>query len=299
MSLKFFLLAAGYFLFFMSSVVAMVWWQRRQRKMRLPFGESLRLLRSPGETQLKHTLKFDEDFGLWLMLAAGVPALIFGLMLSALNLIPGALKVAWLGVSVVVFIAAFIAAARLFAAKTKENSNRYLGYFGERIVAEHLEPLKGQGWRVLHDVPFQNNGSSFNIDHIAIGPQGVFAIETKTRRKGNARPGFDDHKVFFDGRDLEWPWGNDNHGLEQAERNAIELAKVIKAETGERFHVAPILTLPGWYVEPRPSRETRLCRVTNPKGLPKFITSGGVLLSDQQINGIATRLESRCRDVEY
>jgi len=299
MSLNTVLIVAGYFLFFLGSVMAMVWWQRRQRKTRLPFGDGMKLLRSAGETQLKHTLKFDEDFAMWLMIAAGIPAFVFGLMIAALAYVPDVVKVGWLGVSVLVFIVAFIAAARWFTAKTSENSNRYLGYFGERIVAENLESLKGHGWRVLHDVPFQNNGTSFNIDHIAIGPQGIFAIETKTRRKGNARPGFDDHKVFFDGRDLEWPWGNDNHGLEQAERNAIELAKAIKAETGDRFHVAPILTLPGWFVEPRPSRETRLCRVTNPKGLSRFLTSGSSVLSDQQINGIAGKLEARCRDVEY
>ena len=293
------LFALGYFAFFGACIVAMTWWHRRQRKMRLPFGDEMKLLRAPGETQLKLTLKFDEDFGLWLAIAAGVPAAVFAAMLSVIGKLPGVLQIGWLALSILAFIAAFIIGARWFTAKTKENSNRYLGYFGERIVAEHLEPLKLQGWRIFHDVPCVNNGTKFNIDHIAVGSAGVFVIETKTRRKGSARPGFDDHKVYFDGRSLVWPWGEDNHGLEQAERNAGWLAETIKTETGERVFVTPFLALPGWFVEPKPSRDSRMCRVTNPKGLPKFLASGSPLLSPKQIDAIAAKLEARCRDVKY
>lgn len=299
MTWKHVLFFVGYILFFAASVAAMLWWHKRQRKARLPFGDELRLVRAPGETQLKMTLKFDEDLILWLMIGAGVPVGIFGVMLAVVGLLPSLLQLAWLVASVLAFLGAFIAAARWLSKKTQENSNRYLGYFGERIVAEHLEPLKLLGWRIFHDVPCQNNGSNFNIDHIAVGPQGVYAVETKTRRKGGARPGYDDHKVFFDGSRLVWPWGEDNHGLEQAERSALWLAENLKAETGERVFVTPILTLPGWWVENKPARESRLCRVTNPKGLPKFLTSGSPILDPKQINDIAAKLDARCRDVEY
>lgn len=293
------LIAVGYFLFFFACSLAMIWWQRRVQKTRLPFGDDLKLLRTPGETQLKFTIKFQEDLFLWLGVSAGLPALVFSGMLSLTGKLPAATQIVWFVLSVVAFIATFIASARWLAAKSKENANRYLGYFGERIVAEHLEPLKPLGWRIFHDVPGQNNGTKFNVDHVAVGPQGVFAIETKTRRKGSARPGFDDHKVYFDGRSLVWPWGEDNHGLEQAERTSVWLANTLKDELGERVHVQPILTLPGWWVEMKPSRDSRMCRVTNPKGLTKFLPSGSAILSAQQINNIAVKLESRCRDVEY
>jgi len=202
-------------------------------------------------------------------------------------------------VTVMVFIALFIVSARWVSRKMKEQFNRYLGYFGERIVAECMEPLKARGWRIFHDVPGVANGTKFNLDHVAVGPQGVFVVETKTRRKGGARPGFDDHKVYFDGRALIWPWGEDNHGLEQAERNAVWLTNWIKAEAGERVHVTPVLTLPGWWVEQKPSRETRLAKVTNPKGLAKFLPSGMPALSEASIAAIAAKLEAQCRDVEY
>jgi hypothetical protein len=293
------LFAGGYFLFFLLCAIALVWWQRRQRNTRKPFGDDIRLLRTAGESQLKVISKFEEDFALWVALAAGVPALIVGAMLPLTLKMPRTLQWTWLGLTVVVFIGSFLVAVRWFAKKTEGMSNRYLGYFGERIVAEHLEPLKLLGWRIFHDVPCVNNGTKFNIDHIAVGPTGTFVIETKTRRKGSARPGFDDHKVYFDGRDLVWPWGEDNHGLEQAEQNAVWLANTLKTELGERVHVTPYLTLPGWWVESKPSRESRLCRVLNSKGLAKFLANGTTIQGQKQIDAIAAKLEARCRDVEY
>jgi hypothetical protein len=51
------------------------------------------------------------------------------------------------------------------------------GAEGEEVVGDVLEGLAGEGWRVIHDVSFGRG----NIDHIAVGPGGVFTIETKSR----------------------------------------------------------------------------------------------------------------------
>jgi hypothetical protein len=55
-----------------------------------------------------------------------------------------------------------------------------LGADGERRVARRLRRLQRRGWVVLHDV---DRGRG-NVDHIAIGPGGVFTIETKLTRAG-------------------------------------------------------------------------------------------------------------------
>lgn len=39
-----------------------------------------------------------------------------------------------------------------------------------------LEEMHGDGWYVLHDISF----GAGNIDHVAIGPGGLFTIETKS-----------------------------------------------------------------------------------------------------------------------
>jgi hypothetical protein len=50
------------------------------------------------------------------------------------------------------------------------------GARGEVAVAKHLEGLPS-GWWVLHDIPVGRQGA--NIDHVVIGPTGVFTLNTK------------------------------------------------------------------------------------------------------------------------
>jgi hypothetical protein len=50
------------------------------------------------------------------------------------------------------------------------------GATGEETVGALLDGLQGLGWRVLHDLSFGNG----NVDHLLIGPGGVFTVETKS-----------------------------------------------------------------------------------------------------------------------
>jgi Major Facilitator Superfamily/Nuclease-related domain len=54
------------------------------------------------------------------------------------------------------------------------------GAAGERRTARFLDPLERQGWAVLHDLAVPH--SQANIDHLAIGPGGVFVIDSKQYR---------------------------------------------------------------------------------------------------------------------
>jgi hypothetical protein len=54
------------------------------------------------------------------------------------------------------------------------------GAVGERRTARLLGPLERQGWVVLHDLAVP--GSRANLDHLAIGPGGVFVIDSKLYR---------------------------------------------------------------------------------------------------------------------
>jgi hypothetical protein len=51
---------------------------------------------------------------------------------------------------------------------------------GERRTARLLGPLEQLGWVVLHDLAVP--GSRANIDHLAIGPGGIFVIDSKQYR---------------------------------------------------------------------------------------------------------------------
>jgi nuclease-like protein len=54
------------------------------------------------------------------------------------------------------------------------------GAAGERRTARLLAPLQRHGWAILHDLAAP--GSRANIDHLVIGPGGVFVIDSKHYR---------------------------------------------------------------------------------------------------------------------
>src|SRR5438876_69039 len=68
---------------------------------------------------------------------------------------------------------AAVGVGRLF--RRFRNLNR--GERGEMKVAEVLDELRSLGYRPFHDLL----GTGYNIDHVIVGPAGVFVIETKFR----------------------------------------------------------------------------------------------------------------------
>ncbi|MGA5413306.1 nuclease-related domain-containing protein [Streptomyces pseudogriseolus] len=66
------------------------------------------------------------------------------------------------------------------------------GLAGERRVGAELNRLERHGWRVLHSIPLANQ---VDIDHLLIGPGGVFSINTKHHHKRAVWVGDDSVKV--------------------------------------------------------------------------------------------------------
>lgn len=69
------------------------------------------------------------------------------------------------------------------------------GNHGERVVAELLDVLEGAGWRVLHDR--YKPGSTANLDHVVVGPPGVFVIDAKNWKPAPLR--FDERGMSLRG----------------------------------------------------------------------------------------------------
>ncbi|CAO5237685.1 nuclease-related domain-containing protein [Frankia sp. AgKG'84/4] len=69
------------------------------------------------------------------------------------------------------------------------------GLAGEQLVAAELEPLTAGGWRVLHSIPLPRN---VDIDHLLVGPGGVFTVNTKYHRGSRIWVG--DEAVSVSGR---------------------------------------------------------------------------------------------------
>jgi hypothetical protein len=99
------------------------------------------------------------------------------------------------------------------------------GAAGERRTARLLGPLERQGWVVLHDLAVP--GSQANIDHLVIGPGGVFAIDSKRYR---GRLQLDDVGKLWHGR--------------------YPLAPAVRATSWEADQAAVVLPDPGMAVMP-------------------------------------------------
>ena len=171
----------------------------------------------------------------------------------------------------------------------RARANYRLGFEGERFVSEELSRLMVLGFEIYHDVPFDG----FNIDHVLVGPHGVFVVETKTRRKPVNESGDKKFRVQFDGKFLQWPWGADSYGIEQAKNNAKTLATWLSSATGENLWATPILTLPGWLVERKAPSDA--IHVLNPKEIYQVCASQPEKLTEPQIRRICHQLDQKCR----
>jgi hypothetical protein len=292
-------LLLGYFAFFLVTAFGVALWLKSRRRPKSPFKANTRLLRSPGESLREEIQKMDDALPEQLLLAMVLP--LVAAVAVTLPLLK--FKVLTTNTFVPVFfavlgIATFISAWRLIK-KALKRSDYNLGYFGERVVAEALEPLRAEGWRIFHDVPAQVGKMKFNVDHVAIGPSGIFGIETKSRRKGHARPGRKDYEVFYDGKMLSWPWTDEMpaHGVQNALDRAKWLEDWLVTATGETIRVNPVLTFPEWYVK-ETGVDPRL-RVVATSWLPSVLKARTGVLTAKQIDLLARQVDQRCRNVEY
>ena len=244
-------------------------------------------LRLPGESTRKAADAYFDKAIEWLLLLAGASALAG----FAVAMAPEANRpVTAITFGVFVLIVALVSGPRLMKS-LRAYWNYQLGFKGERVVAEELNQLLSQGWRVFHDVPFDG----YNVDHVAVGPVGVFAVETKTRRKWKDRATVHAaHIVVWDGKQFTWPSGTKNEfGLDQAVRNAKTVGDFLSKATGESVSCQPVLTLPGWFIEPA-GRGNVI--VASPKGLHKVLPKcGPITLTAAQVQRVAFQLEQKCR----
>lgn len=261
--------------------LGVILWRDRRTGTRRPVKD--RLLRSPGESLRTEVAKLDEK-GTLILVGMILFATVAGYTLPFPPRLP---------IIVTVFLVNLAAAFWVMSVGVKR-SNYDLGLSGEKAVAEELNRLMSHGCFVFHDFPAD---PAWNIDHIVVAPSGLFAVETKTRRKRKSPPQTKEHQVIFDGQSLHFPNGRDFRCVFQTESNARWLSQYLSKALGASFAVTPILTLPGWWID---RKGKGAVNVLAPKEIRKLILSGGrPALSAQEIKRIVDHLDQRCRDVEF
>jgi hypothetical protein len=121
--------------------------------------------------------------------------------------------------------------ARLVGAKTDERAWR-IGAQGEQAVAEQLARLGAQ-WRFLHAVRVGDQGS--DIDHVVIGPTGVFTVNAKNHPHASVWIGGDTFMV--NGQRLPY--------IRNSRHEARRAARLLTAQTGFPVVVTGVIAVMG------------------------------------------------------
>jgi hypothetical protein len=278
----------GAFLF-VPLIVSVVSIQQRKKSRRSPL--TSQLLRGPGES-LRAQLETESDkldnFFLAMMVVALIALGLFVALISSGN---GKVYVWQLWSLAICYILMMTFLSLRLYRLIRHRQDLYLGLDCEQAVGQELNQLMFDGCRVYHD--FQADG--FNIDHIVIGSNGVFAVETKGRSKPDRGRGQEDVRVVYDGQSLKFPTWKETKPLEQAKRQAVWLSSWLSKATGDRITVKPALALPGWYVD-RQAKDLIVYSGKNPRFFATIKTE--TPLSGAMIERAAFQIEQKCRDVE-
>lgn len=257
--------------------------------------QSDKLLRPPGYS-ITRKLDACEDGILKTLMVGSAVGMSGGLLAYVVGTVFGSgnRSFGWLMFGVSLVPAGFTCVIALRAFRQVQGlRNLRLGLSGEQAVAEALHEAADAGYRIFHDL---DTGRIGNLDHIAIGPRGVFLIETKARRRHGSRNGKPAHEVTYDGKGLEFPSHYDTKTIPQAARNAEWLAQRLTKVTALPVTVQPVVALPGWYVQTKGNFPVK---VMNAAYLAKYLRSQGVVLDDKQVQRIIAWLDDQCRDVEF
>ncbi|HUX81919.1 MAG TPA: nuclease-related domain-containing protein, partial [Halothiobacillus sp.] len=162
---------------------------------------------------------------------------------------------------------------------------------GERVVGQFLEGLRETGYRVLHDIV----GDNFNIDHLLIGPKGIFTIETKTMSKparGKPEIDYDGTQILVNG------FKPDRDPVVQAKAQAHWIKELVKELTGKSITVRPAVVYPGWFINQTQKTGRPDVWVLNPKALATFIDNSDGVMSDEDVRSFHAHLSRYVRNTE-
>jgi hypothetical protein len=158
-----------------------------------------------------------------------------------------------------VALGVILAADRLYSAQ----ADRWLrGAEGERAVGEVLTQLEGDGWRALHGISLGRG----DVDHVLVGPGGIFTIETKSH------PG----RIPIDRIDPKW--------LKQAYAEK----KLLERITG--LEVQPLLVFSRAYLVGNVPAQCRGVTVLPARMLPHYFSRRRPVLEAAQSDSVYQRL---------
>jgi Nuclease-related domain len=230
-----------------------------------------------GSAQAEYQRRRQVEYAAWartrpLRIAATVLAGVGGLLVAAVTGLP---LPAALAVTLVTTGATWW---RLRFQPSPEAQAWRRGADGERYLARLLDPLAKQGWGVEHDLPVR--GAKANLNHVVIGPPGIFAIDVRHYR-GRLRLSHDG--LLWHGRTFLLPT------LSATRSKADRLQDRIGAPD---IAVVPIVAVLGGMV-PGGLVTSMGVTVVSARRLPSLLRSLPPTLTPQRAREVATQINRR------
>lgn len=161
--------------------------------------------------------------------------------------------------------------ARVLGVHTDERAYR-VGAKGESLVAAQLERL-GPTWRVIHSVPLSETGT--DLDHLVIGPGGVFCLNTKNH------PGA---KVWVAG-DTFMVNGQRKHYVRASRSEGRTVTRLLTAACGFEVVARPVIVLVNSQV-PEVKEQPQGLRVCSRRRVADWLGSQPATLSPDEVEAI-------------
>ncbi len=202
-------------------------------------------LRSPGESTLNRIDRATSEFLTYGIAVAVVPLILLLTYLAYVSFArapQGWLEFAYLVCLTMGFLLYGVNKLRRLRLKTKRLRKIYAGL---QSVALEINHLLASGHHVYHDFP----SGRFYIDHIIVGPTGVFTVQSRIPSGFLRAPALQDRRVSVVGNELITAKMADTRTIPNTVFHASWLANWLLTDTGDAVNVQPLLTLPGWAVE--------------------------------------------------
>lgn len=197
-----------------------------------------------------------------------------------------------------------LVAMRIARRLRTEIQNHYLGMLAERYVGQQLERSRYLGFSVFHDITDVSDGRTFNIDHIAIGEQGIFVVETKGKSKplkGRTEVEFNGERLSFsDGTFTDNPIRQTEANMKYVRELLFRLLKEQRNPTCEfrnatQVPITGMIVYPGWYVK-RDGFPKKNLVVTNDKPMLRYMGRCKKVLSKQEAKELGDLLGNYLRN---
>lgn len=277
--------------FFIGPGLALAFLQFRKRRSRARSRSPLttQLLRSPGHTLREQVDEALLDVSFDLLTLATMPLAFLAIYLLQERSSPRLGHGVWIYTVGTVLLLGWLI-FKLWRRSERLDTLR-AGYDAELATGQLLDQLMRQGAVVFHDVP----GDKFNVDHVVVSAQGLFAVETKGYTKRNTHHGREAATVVFDGERLRFPHWTTAEPVEQAQRQAKWLGRWVGSAVGEPVEAVPVIALPGWFVQRTGRGAVRVFSGGELSGLLKGGRSQR--LSSEMVQRVVHQLDQRCRTV--